>query len=73
MRAIITKDSEAQYLTIAKNRVELLGDSDKGRPAAQLLQFSGSDVSAGGADASQDVPHRLLHRSFEGDLHCLPL
>uniref|UniRef100_A0A3B5RF93 B box-type domain-containing protein n=1 Tax=Xiphophorus maculatus TaxID=8083 RepID=A0A3B5RF93_XIPMA len=60
-------------LAVPEDGVELLGDPDEGRPAAQLLQLSGSDVGAGGAHASQDVSYRLIHRPFVGNFHRLPL
>uniref|UniRef100_A0A3B3UUP7 B box-type domain-containing protein n=1 Tax=Poecilia latipinna TaxID=48699 RepID=A0A3B3UUP7_9TELE len=60
-------------LAVPEDGVELLGDPDEGRPAAQLLQLSCSNVGAGGADASQDVSYRLVHRPFVGNFHRLPL
>lgn len=60
-------------LAVPEDGVELLGDPDEGRPAAQLLQLSCSNVGAGGAHASQDVSYRVIHRPFVGNLHCLPL
>ena len=58
---------------VAKDGVELLGDSDESRPAAQFLQLAGSNVGAGGANPSQDVSYGLVHRPFVRDFHRLPL
>lgn len=58
---------------VTEHGVELLRDSDEGRPAAQLLQFTSADICARGADPTQDVPYCHVHGAFIGNLHRLPL
>uniref|UniRef100_A0A3P9D0Y7 B box-type domain-containing protein n=1 Tax=Maylandia zebra TaxID=106582 RepID=A0A3P9D0Y7_9CICH len=58
---------------VPEDGVELLGDSDEGRPAAQLLQLGCTDIRAGGADPSQDVSYGVTHRTFVENFHGLPL
>lgn len=58
---------------IAKDGVELLGDSDEGGPAAQFLQLRCPDVGAGGANPAQDVSYCHVHRTFVKNLDRLAL
>lgn len=58
---------------VPEDGVELLGDSDEGRPAAQLLQLGCTDIRAGGADPSQDVSYGVAHRTFVENFHGLSL
>lgn len=47
----------------------LLCDPDEGGSPAELLQLGGTDVGAGGAEASEHVPDGVLHVPSVGDLH----
>lgn len=61
----------AHLTVISEHSVELLCDSDEGGPAAQLLQFSSSDIGARRADTTQDVSYRILYWPFIEDLNRL--
>lgn len=61
----------AHLTVISEHSVELLGDSDEGGPATELLQFSSPDIGASRADTTEDVSYGILHRSFIQDLDCL--
>lgn len=51
----------------------LLRDADEGGSPAQLFEFGGADVGAGGAEAPQHITDGILHISSIGNLHCPPL
>lgn len=73
-RTLFLQPLQPAHLTvISKHSVKLLGNSDEGGPAAQLLQFASPHIGAGGADPTQDVSYRILYWPFKDDLNCLPL
>jgi len=53
--------------------IKLLCDSDESRASAELFQFAGADVRTRGANATQDVLDRVLHRTAVLNLHRLAL
>lgn len=71
LRAFPSTFYPAHLAVTSEHSVELLGDSDEGGPATELLQFSSPDIGARRADATQDVSYRILHRSFIEDLNSL--
>lgn len=51
----------------------LLCDTDKGGSAAQLFEFGGTHIGAGGAESPQHIPDGIFHISFVGNLDRPPL
>lgn len=47
----------------------LLCDPNEGGPSAELLQLGGTNVGAGGPEATEHVPDGVLHVPSVGHLH----
>lgn len=60
-------------LNVTEDGVELLGDTDEGSAAAELLQLARAHIGTGGADPAQHVADRHVHGALVGHLHRLPL
>lgn len=58
---------------LGEHLTRLLCDTDEGGSLAQLFEFGGAHVGAGGSDAPQHIADGVLHISSVGNLHRLPL
>lgn len=64
---------ESSTTPLSEHIARLLCDTDKGGSAAQLFEFGGTHIGAGGAQAPQHIPDGIFHISFVGNLDRPPL
>lgn len=58
---------------LAEHRVVLLGHPDERRPLAELFEFGGPHVGAGGPQSPQDIQDRVFYVSSVRHFHRLAL